>query len=84
MCKMTEYMILFHFIFNSNLSFFHFHFNSYSKPCSQNWNIAHKNDSDETYYVQTEAVEVELLNDEMVRKMAVSGGRKSSYARLAS
>lgn len=64
--------MLFHsfFHFHLCLSPFYYHFICGSNPHSQNWNTAHKNDSgNETYYVQTEAVEVELLNDEMVRKM---------------
>ena len=49
-----------HFIFISHVA---------PNPHSQNWNTAHNDSGNQTYYVQTEAVEVQLLNDEMVRKM---------------
>ena len=45
---------------------FMFTLNPVPIPCSQNWNTAHNSDN-MTYYVQTETVEVELLNEEMVR-----------------
>ena len=63
--------MLFHSFFHFNLCLSPFHFISHValNPHSQNWNTAHNDSGNETYYVQTEAVEVQLLNDEMVRKM---------------